>query len=205
MNPKCLFLSNFVLFLILSSFFACSPKGEKTTDKPTFDSLTLIMAQEEIDGAQADIDAIWALMEQKDMDKMNVLDTLLAQIARGKTYDKVLLDSIGLLKKDLLSKRFTSEEMAVSSKIDIYDQAMARLLDSTKRLLESTKKSCSPCEAMYQYIFELDQRDLERRQKYDGLVNDYNMYLEKKKGELEALGGKYATLKPIAKFTIMEN
>ncbi len=205
MNLKCLFFSNFALFLIFCSFFACSPKNEKMTEKTAFDSLTLVMAQKEVDGAQADIDAIWALMEQKDMDKMNVLDTLIAQTAKSKTYDKVLLDSVVLLKKDLLSKRFTSEEMAISSKIDAYDQAMTQLWDTTKRLVESTKKGCNSCEAMYQYIIDVDQRDLERRQKYDGLVDDYNMYLEKKKAQLEASGGKYATLKPLPKFTIMEN
>lgn len=205
MSQKRLFLSGFVLVLILSSFFACSPKGEKNSEKPTFDSLTLLMAQKELDGAQADIDAIWALMEQKDIEKMNVLDTLMAQAAKSKTYDKVLFDSLVLLKKEVLSKRFTSEEMAVSSKIDAYDQLMASLFGTTKRLVESTKKTCTACEAMYQYIMDVDQRDLERRQKYDALVDDYNMYLEKKKGELEALGGKYATLKPIPKFTIIEN
>ena len=188
------------LVLLLGMAASCKRDGAKTV---AMNPASAAASKLQLDALRDSADAKWRNMVESDDQKLALTRLLLRELhgqpGRTETQIKALEQANARLK----TRRYNQATMASSALIDQYDTAQDSLLNALYPV--AAPDGGAPTENARNFVEGIQQLDagvVGFRVMYDRAARQYNDYLKLHQPELESLGGKYASLKPFALFTV---
>ncbi|MBT9393795.1 hypothetical protein KLP40_11535 [Hymenobacter sp. NST-14] len=147
--------------------------------------------------------ASWSEMLASDDAKLRDTRQLLRELTAQPGPDRAQLAQLQYANDRLPGRRYNQLTMAESARIDAYDAAQDSLLQVVYRLALPADREPSPMvKELTARIQAADADLIAYRVHYDQAVTRFNDYLVEHASELQQLGGAYATLEPLPRFTI---
>ena len=205
----------FFVMLVYASITGCK---EKTTTPPPAEQQVAVVTEEEqweqalkeeaasvpqvplnqqVDMLLDSANATWNELKAADEEKLANIEKVANRVAKMKKHNPALLDSVRMLHKQAISKRFDRTTVSEANRIDEYDAVVTTLISSVTRLVDTTPNAekCKECNDLIADIQKADQQDLIRRIRYDRHVKALNEILGTQQDKVKALGEKYQQLK----------
>lgn len=189
-------ISYFLLLLATLGFLSCN-RTPKAIDPA---SAQAVKAQ--LDILQDSVEARWSEMQTSDDTKLRDTNRLLRELTAQPNVSRQQLASLQYANDRLTRRRYTRQTMAESARIDAYDTAQDSLLRVVYALVPTQPEPGSAVAQLTTQIQTADTNLISYRVRYDEAATRFNNYLQVHAAELEQLGGKYATLKPLPLFTL---
>ncbi|MBJ6110827.1 hypothetical protein JAO73_17525 [Hymenobacter sp. BT523] len=189
----------FASLVVAACAASCKRDGTKTVLNPA--SAAAVKAQ--FDVLQDSVALKWRNMTESDDQKIGVTRLLLRELRNQPGTTPAQLQGLERANNRLKAIRYNQETMASSDLIDRYDNAQDSLLTALYPV--AAPNGQAPTENARNFVEGIQQLDagvVAFRVQYDHAVHQYNDYLRLHLAELQSLGGKYATLKPLPFFTI---
>ncbi len=146
----------------------------------------------------------WRDLEDLDNKKYAEVDFIIKEFKKIKNINKVLLDSVAMIKKKCVAIRYNETTLHNAAVLDEYDKTVETLMDKLDRLETTNNKyiyDCRKCLDVFEEIRKADTQDLPQRIHFISAGRDLNILLEKEKLAIEKLGEKYQSIKPVILFS----
>lgn len=192
----------FVFFLFAAAFSACKPDRAKTAAVSPA-SAAAVRAQ--LDDLRDSVDVSWRRMMDSDDRKVGTTRLLLRELAQQRRVDAAAVQGLARANDRLKALRYDQATMAESARIDQYDAAQDSLLKALYPV--AAPGGQAPTEQARDFVEGIQQADaavVGYRVNYDRAAKQYNNYLKLHQAETQALGGKYATLRPLPLFELQQ-
>ncbi|MBF9140715.1 hypothetical protein [Hymenobacter properus] len=190
-----------VALLVLAACAAsCKRDGSKSV---VLNPAAATEVKAQLDILQDSVNAKWRNMTESDDQKIGVTRLLLRELKAQPGANAAQLQALDQANNRLKARRYTQQTMASSELIDQYDAAQDSLLKAVYPV--AAPNGAAPTENARNFVEGIQQLDANvvgLRVQYDHAVHQYNDYLKLHQAELQQLGGKYTTLKPLSFFTI---
>ncbi|GAB3737625.1 hypothetical protein GCM10027594_18350 [Hymenobacter agri] len=189
------------LILLLGMAASCKRDGAKTV---AVNPASAAAAKAQLDILRDSVDVKWRNMMESDDQKLAITRLLLRELRGqpGRTEDQI--KDFERANARLKTLRYDQATMNNSALIDQYDTAQDSLLNALYPM--AAPNGGAPTENARNFVEGIQQLDagvVGFRVQYDDAAKRYNNYLELHQAELQSLGGKYASLKPLPLFTIV--
>ncbi|MFD2720335.1 hypothetical protein ACFST9_16540 [Hymenobacter monticola] len=188
------------LLLLAACAASCKRDGSKSA---SLNPAAVAEVKAQFNILQDSVNAKWRNMTESDDQKIGVTRLLLRELKAQPGANTAQLQALDQANTRLKARRYTQETMASSDLIDRYDAAQDSLLKAVYPV--AAPNGAAPTENARNFVEGIQQLDANvvgLRVQYDHAVHQYNDYLKLHQAELQSLGGKYATLKPLSFFTI---
>jgi hypothetical protein len=188
------------LLLLAACAASCKRDGSKSA---SLNPASAAAVKAQFDILQDSVNVKWRNMTESDDQKIGVTRLLLRELKSQPGANAVQLQALDRANTHLKNRRYTQQTMASSDLIDQYDSAQDSLLQAVYPV--AAPNGQAPTENARNFVEGIQQLDagvVGFRVQYDNAVHQYNDYLKLHQAELQSLGGKYATLKPLPFFTI---
>ncbi|WP_310395206.1 hypothetical protein [Hymenobacter sp.] len=188
------------LVIVTGCAASCKRDGSKTAAR---NPASVAAVKTQFDVLRDSVDLKWRGMMESDDQKIGVTRLLLRELKDQPGTDAAQVQALERANARLKARRYTQQTMATSALIDQYDAAQ----DSLLRVLypAAAPGGNAPSENARNFVEGLQQLDagvVGFRVQYDRAARQHNDYLKLHQAELQSLGGKYATLKPLPLFTV---
>ena len=187
------------LLLLTLTAVSCKRDGTNAARNPA--ALAEVRAQFDILRDSADIK--WQAMTASDDQKIGTTGLLLRELQAQPGLDAAQLQALLRANDRLKARRYGQLTMAEADRIDAYDNAQDSLLRVIYPVAAPNDEA--PTESIRNFVEgvrELDNQVVAQRVQYDAAAMRYNNYLRLHTADLQQIGGRYATLKPLPVFTI---
>ncbi|MDO7845613.1 hypothetical protein Q5H92_04535 [Hymenobacter sp. M29] len=188
------------LLLLAACAASCKRDGSKNA---SLNPASAAAVKAQFDILQDSVNVKWRNMTESDDQKIGVTRLLLRELKTQPGANAAQLQALDRANTRLKIRRYNQQTMASSDLIDQYDTAQDSLLQAVYPV--AAPNGQAPSENARNFVEGIQQLDagvVAFRVQYDNAVHQYNDYLKLHQTELQSLGGKYATLKPLPYFTI---
>lgn len=188
------------LLIVTACAASCKRDTAKTKDSDPA-SVSAVKAQFDVLRDSADVK--WRAVDESDVQLLGSTGLLLRELKGVSGLDAAKVQALDRANTRLKTRRYTHESMANSALIDQYDAAQDSLLTALYPV--AAPNGNAPNESIRNFVEGLQQTNagvVSLRASYDNAARQYNEYLKLHQEELQTLGGKYSTLKPLPLFTI---
>jgi hypothetical protein len=189
----------FAMLLVTACAASCKRDGTTTASSPA--SQAAVKAQ--FDVLSDSVGVKWREMTESDDQKIAITRLLLRELQNQPGVPAARLQELNAANSRLKARRYTQQTMASSELIDRYDAAQDSLLRVVMNV--AAPGGQAPTENARNFVEGIQQLDagvVGFRVIYDRAAKQYNNYLQLHQADLQALGGKYADVKPLPLFTI---
>ena len=188
------------LLILTGCAAACKRDGSQAV---VVNPASAAAAKVQFDVLRDSVDLKWRSMTESDDQKIGVTRLLLRELQNQPGSNPPQLQGLERANARLKARRYDQQTMANSALIDQYDTAQDSLLHALYPV--AAPNGSAPTENARNFVEGLQQLDagvVGFRVQYDRAARQYNDYLKLHQAELESLGGRYATVKPLPLFTV---
>ena len=188
------------LVLLLGMAASCKHDGPKTV---AVNPATAAASKAQLDALHDSVNLKWRNMVESDDQKLAITRLLLRELHGQPGRAEAQLKALEQVNARLKTRRYDQGTMSNSALIDQYDTAQDSLLNALYPV--AAPNGGAPTDNARNFVEGIQQLDagvVGFRVQYDDAAKRYNNYLQLHGAELQALGGKYADLKPLPLFTI---
>jgi hypothetical protein len=190
------------LVLLLGMAASCKRDGTKTV---AVNPASAAASKLQLDALRDSVDSKWRNMMESDDQKLALTRLLLRELHGQPGRTEAQLKALEQANARLKARRYDQTTMSSSDAIDRYDTAQDSLLNALYPV--AAPNGGAPTENARNFVEGIQQLDagvVGFRVIYDRAARQYNNYLQLHQAELESLGGRYATAKPLPLFTVQQ-
>ena len=190
-------------FLLMAAFTAC--KTDRANKAAAVDPVSPAAAKAQLDVFRDTIDVRWAKMIASDDAKMRDTEQVLRELQKQPGADAAQVQQLTRANERLKSLRYTQQTMAVSERIDAYDNAQDSVLRAVYAVaLPAGGPANETVQSLTASIQAADNEVIGHRVRYDQAAKQFNNYLKQHEPELSKLGNEYSQLQPLPLFQLQE-